>query len=59
MITTLDGLANKIYEESYNCSCFEEKSIAIEDIVPVLADFLSHLFVPFDKERFIKKCKGE
>ncbi len=60
---TLDDLANKIYAESYDCCCIdeehEEKSIVVEDVVQPLARFLSLMFIPFDKERFIRKSKGE
>ncbi len=54
---TNDQLAHKIRDNTFHCS---GKALLYRDeVVEDLARFMDKLFVPFDKEEFIRECKGE
>lgn len=54
---TIDRLAEQIRDNTFH----EDGKVLLyrDEVVEDLASFMSLLFVPFDKERFIRKCKGE
>lgn len=54
---TLDKLAEYIYGTSYHTGT-GENVIRVEDLANTLGNFLSIIFCPFDKDRFIRKCRG-